>query len=337
MKPRVHKGLLLAAALGSLAAHWLVLTGVDLDTEPGSGTEKGRVMVATLPLPPAAPGIQKTAPPPAPRPTPPTRTARTEPTVAPESQPSRDLPEDRDGADTATEQPASAQAPQRPVIKDLDGQIPFEVFLGDGDGEPLAQMTHTLRIQNGRYEMTSRGEALGLLALMYSGLLTQHSSGVFDSTGFMTRLYSEQKGKKPESRVTVDPSGLLAQFSHGGTAPIAAQALQDRLSVIYQLALRVRAEEGMLESIDFPVLSTSALENWRFARTGTETIRIHDQSVSTLHYRRLKTEGTEKTGIDVWIDTQGDGWPVQIRLTDKKGMVITQRRATLRSTRTETK
>jgi hypothetical protein len=334
---------LLLAASGSLLAHWLVLNGVgQMGSAPASEEPPqttNAVMVAALDL--QAPTLMARKP---------TASATA---AALQAMPASDMqspsgsvpaginqsaatlsatdasgmpPEDARPVQTAAVSdpgPVASEPPEEP----LSGKLAFRVYLGEGDGEPLALVTHTLHFGKGHYEISSRGEALGLLATLYSGLLTQRSVGTWGVNGFETLEYVEQRGKKPETRVSINQADLSASFSNGQNAALQSANAQDRLSVIYHLGQQVRGQILKPGEIrDFQVLSTSGTEDYRFTFVGMETLNMGAGAVQAGHFRRLQAGGPEKTGIEIWYDSASDALPLQIRLIDKKGLVITQKR-----------
>lgn len=325
-RPRKSRRLLLLAALVSLGSHWLVLRGVDIDFDTGPDEAASTVMFTAISAN-TAPVLPPPKPRAAPVPTPPAAVAMTP--MVPEDPSPTPPGEDTGQAADEAKPPGPEEARTDKSMAAQSGQLQFQVFLGDGEGEALAGMTHTFQFTGNRYEISSRGEALGFMALLYSGLLTQHSSGVWDGLGFSTRLYSEQRGKKPENRAQVDGEKKEVTFSNGNQVALANPHVLDRLSVMYQLGLQLRSQGNAYEPPPMDVLSSSALEKWQFARMGIEKLRFGELGVDAIHYQRRNAEGQEKTGIDIWYDTGTDPWPLQIRLTDKKGMVITQKRALL--------
>lgn len=337
MKPQGRKRLLLAAAAGSLLAHWLVLDGVELNLDGDTpGEERSVMMVAVdTPAPAAKPVLPKALPTPAARPSPgvtapPLATGNETPDPAKGNAEDSAAPTAQDAdTDKRNDKPATP-GPSALADTPVAVRLLFNVYLGDGDGaDPLANMTHTLTIREGHFDLSSRGEAVGLLALMYSGQLTQHSTGVVDAQGFATRLYTEQRGKKPETRATVDTADRNVLFSNGNSTRLQSISIQDRLSVIYQVGLLLRSQPDLSDINGLPVLTSSSFENWHLVKVGTERLRIGDNQVVATHFRRVQQEGSDKTGIELWYDTGPEAWPLQIRLTDRKGMVMTQRRQSL--------
>lgn len=331
MKPTVRKRLLLVAALVSLGSHWMLLKGIpslSLQTaEPSAGSVMMTVVTPLAQADRPSMGVRK---PPAsgnavtsPKPTVPADASPQQQAVENTLDPARadvDEREDEVRPTSATRQ-SPADEPETPQ----SGQLQFDVFLGDGEGDALAVMTHTLLFRDGQYTLSSRGEALGLLAMLYSGLLTQNSIGTWGEDGFSTLQYSEQRGKKPEQKGQVDPQRRTLSFSNGHSSPLGEGPVLDRLSVLYQLGLWLKDPAHLGKPAVYQVMSGSALERWTFVRAADAVLTIAERQVPSVHYRRQNPEGTEKTALDVWYAKHGDGLPIQIRLTDRKGTVITQR------------
>ncbi len=223
------------------------------------------------------------------------------------------------------------ETPGKPLAVPLkSGALVFDVYLGATESDPLAKMTHELKFTDHGYEISSRGEALGLLASLYSGLLTQRSVGLMTDAGFSPQQYSEQKGKKPESITVFDQKTASIQFS-GGTGQALPEHAQDRLSVIYAITAQLKNSEttGSLpkqgDVIKFKVANTQSIEDFDFDCLGYESVALRNGEVQAMRFKRTKSSNGEKSSIEIWFSPATEWLPVQIRLTDKRGMVITQR------------
>ncbi len=210
-------------------------------------------------------------------------------------------------------------------------ELLFHMYLGEAEGNPLAQVVHSIQIDGNFYEISSTGQALGLFANLYSGLLNQKSIGQIGSEGLQPQLYTEQRGKKPETQVLIDRNSGQVLFGANQTGPEVIPNLQDRLSVIYRLGRDIEnftAIAGVIntgQQWQYPVVSSSAMETFVFEAIKPEILKLTDSSqVQTWHIRRVETSGNQKLSIDLWLDPTLAWLPVQIRFTDKKGLVITQ-------------
>jgi len=216
------------------------------------------------------------------------------------------------------------------AVTPKSGVLVFDVYLGAAESDPLARMTHELKFTDQGYEISSRGEALGLLASLYSGLLTQRSAGLMEKGDFQPKSYSEQKGKKPESVTVFDYTSASIQFAGAAGQPL-PEKTQDRLSVIYSLTsyLKDGSQKNTLpkpgDVISYKVANTQSIEDFDFECTGYEPISLQNGEARALKFRRVKNSNGEKTSIELWFNPLTDWLPIQIRLTDKRGMVITQR------------
>lgn len=318
------------AAAGSVLMHWAVLQGPIPWLDEPDDAPPGDLSMVTLPAATVAP--TPTADPTANptvglRPRPADTLAQTTPGQSTPSQATSSEEPRNPAAEPAQEPAKEAEKAVAKPVEPIAVRLKFRVSLGSGDNDALAMVTHSLALSEGHYEISSRGEALGLLATLYSGLLTQKSVGNWSSGGFETLHYTEQRGKKPETHVNLSPGDRNAQFSNGNGVTLASKDAQDRLSVIYHLGQSLRNKPPTAgENRRFEVLSTNGVETYRFTMVGSESLSVDGVSREAWHVSRQASEPGEKTGIDIWYDLDGDGWPLQIQLTDKKGMVITQKR-----------
>jgi hypothetical protein len=210
-------------------------------------------------------------------------------------------------------------------------ELLFHMYLGEAEGNALAQVIHSIQIDGNFYEISSTGQALGLLANLYNGFLNQKSIGQIGEEGLQPQLYTEQRGKKPEIRVLIDRNSGEVLFGANQTGPEVIPNLQDRLSVIYRLGRDIEnftAIAGIIhtgQQWQYPVVSSSAIETFVFEAIKPEVLTLADSSkVQTWHIRRVETGGNGKSSIDLWLDPTLAWLPVQIRFIDKKGLMITQ-------------
>jgi hypothetical protein len=328
------KPLILLAAVGSLTAHlgaaWLS-ADIGLEAENPSGEP----LMLSVVIPETAKPV---TPIPARSTTPKTSTPEIvmpalSDAVAQPEEPAQ-LPTEVAEAQTPSVEDAKAPspvlAPDATQTQPKSGVLVFDMYLGAAEGEPLAIMTHELKFTEQGYEISSRGEALGLMAILYSGLLTQRSVGVMTNGGFSPQHYSEQKGKKPETTVLFDRNNTSIQFGNSPRQPL-PENTQDRLSVIYALSAQLReyATKDLLpkqgDVVKYKVANTQNIEDFDLECLGYETVVLPNRETQALKFRRTKQTNSEKTSIELWFSPKEEWLPIQIRLTDKKGMVFTQR------------
>jgi hypothetical protein len=204
----------------------------------------------------------------------------------------------------------------------------FRVYWGDyTEARSVARLEYRLLRSGERYEIRTEGEAEGLISLVYSGTLTQHSTGRIAASGLAPTRYVEQRGKRPERGITLDPD---AQRLHpvGGGAPVPMPpGTQDRLSVFYQLGLLARARPERFAAgsvIELPVATMREVRTERFTVVGDDLLSTARGAVRALHLSRPPPPGTDDPRIDLWLGYDFDMLPVRLRIEDSGRRVLDQ-------------
>ncbi|HEX4844413.1 MAG TPA: DUF3108 domain-containing protein [Limnobacter sp.] len=194
----------------------------------------------------------------------------------------------------------------------------------------LAVSHHKLRVAGNHYKLESVSQAKGLLALVYSGQLTQKSEGLVDSKqGFAPLYYSEQRGKKPLAETTIDvKTGQVMFRKNGENAPFET-GLQDRLSMIYQIAARLQCKADFKagDTVPMRVMSTGRVgtELWAFKTEESITIDLGqgDRAVSAWLFES-KPEDARDEVVRIWYAKDLAWKPVKIQIQDADGKSLTQ-------------
>lgn len=211
----------------------------------------------------------------------------------------------------------------------IDTDLQFSVTHSQIPGE-LAVSTHKLRVAGTQYKLESTSQAKGLLALLYSGQLTQKSEGLLNpQTGLTPLYYAEQRGKKPVAESMLNAETQQVQFKRNGESAPYEKGLQDRLSMIYQIAARLRCNSDLKAGDTLPlrVMSTG--------RLNTEVFTVQTAGDMTLNLgkgdRRIGTlllETTPETAGDeivrIWYSKDLNWQPVKIQIQDNDGKTLTQ-------------
>lgn len=213
--------------------------------------------------------------------------------------------------------------------KVFDSDLQFSVTHSQIPGE-LAVSTHKLRVAGTQYKLESTSQAKGLLALLYSGQLTQKSEGLLDAqTGLTPLYYAEQRGKKPVAESMLNAETQRVQFKRNGESAPYEKGLQDRLSMIYQIAARLRCDNNlkMGDTLPLRVMSTGRLNSEVFTVQATGDMRLNlgkgDRRVSTLAFETTpETTGDEI--VRIWYSKDLNWQPVKIQIQDHDGKTLTQ-------------
>lgn len=207
--------------------------------------------------------------------------------------------------------------------------LSFALFHSQVPGR-LAVTTHDMKVNGNQYKLDSVSEAKGLLALMHSGQLTQHSEGmVVEKRGLEPSLYTEKRGKKPVREVEMDAQAKQVLFKKNGEKAAYVPGLQDRLSLVYQLAgiWSCANSDTIGHFTRLPVSSTGKIETETFTADAVEDLELglngKESAVKALRLSN-KPKDKEDDVIRVWL-APGMGWlPVQIQVEEPKGTKMTQ-------------
>ncbi|HEX4855191.1 MAG TPA: DUF3108 domain-containing protein [Limnobacter sp.] len=210
-----------------------------------------------------------------------------------------------------------------------DTDLRFSLTHSQVPGE-LATSSHKLRVAGTQYKLESTSQAKGLLALLYSGQLTQKSEGLVDAQLGLTPLYySEQRGKKPLAETLLNAETQKLVFKRNGETAPYEKGLQDRLSMIYQLSARLRCSNDLKQGdqVTLRVMSTG--------RVGTEVFRLQkseelllnlgqgERKVSSLQFETKPEEPGDEI-VRIWFSKDLEWQPVKIQIMDSEGKSITQ-------------
>ena len=229
-----------------------------------------------------------------------------------------------------TPTPPPTQPPRPGATLPGSTTLVYDVTLGE-QGAPVGKVVYDLSINNQRYDLKIRGEAVGIAALFYAGLWVEHSQGTVAADGFHPQRYSEQRGKRPETYATMFPATQEVQFGEDPNRRAYPLGLQDRLTMLFQLGSLARAasdQAGGLHAgqpFEMAVASTNDIETIRFKYLGQAAIEIGDKTEQAWHFEKVVSKPFQESQIDAWFSPSKLWLPVQIKVTDKKGITFVQR------------
>ena len=105
------------------------------------------------------------------------------------------------------------------------------------------------------------------------------------------------------------------------------EGTQDRLSVLFQLGLIVRANPQRFVAgarIELPVATLREVRLERFEVMGDEVLIVNDRPWRALHLKRPLIQAGRDPSVQVWLGYDADFQPIRIRLEDAKGQVLDQ-------------
>lgn len=211
----------------------------------------------------------------------------------------------------------------------VDTDLQFSLTHSQIPGE-LAISSHKLRVAGKQYKLESTSKAKGFLALLYSGQLTQKSEGLVDSQLGLTPLYyAEQRGKKPVAESMLNAETQQIIFKRNGESAPYEQGLQDRLSMIYQIAARLRCNNDLKQgdTLVMRVMSTGRVANETFALREESEISLDlgegDRRVKTLQFESKPEDASDEI-VRIWYSKDLNWQPVKIQIQDAEGKSLTQ-------------
>ena len=240
------------------------------------------------------------------------------------------LPEARAAA--ADDAPAS-RAPSgkllfgKPLPLPAVGRWQFGVYYGDYQNKlRLATLEYAVEVDGSRYRLQTEGRASGVVALVYSGVLTQSSAGRLSENGLAPEKYSEQRGNRPRRSLSVDYASNQVSFE-GKPPETLVPGAQDRLSALIQLGLMARALPERFAKgsvIALPELTLGDIEKSRYLSMGESVLEAGSGPLRALHLERTAPRGEGDPKIEIWLGYDQSLLPVRIRATEPGGRVLDQ-------------
>ncbi len=208
------------------------------------------------------------------------------------------------------------------------GEQRFRVYYGDMSRDVVvAEIDY--RLQNGgdTYEVDTRGKAVGVVAMFYSGVLIQTSVGRVSGQGLLPERYGERRGKRPERVIRFD-HGRRKMIGLGTPAEVdLVPGTQDRLSIFYQVGLLARSKPELFQRgqrFTMPLASMKEIDKVSFLVAGEEAVETGRGRVPAVRLTVRNEADPDDPIIDVWLGTGLSMLPVRIRVSEDDGKVIDQ-------------
>lgn len=221
--------------------------------------------------------------------------------------------------------PAPPPAPPEPLAKPAlppatypYKKVSMRYSLYYGEGEALVgAVHHDWKVENGRYALQERIEAVGLAALFFGDDYVQRSEGSIGPEGLLPDRYSfNQSGKDPEA-VDFDWSQTRLQMRRGSRAIEAPLRIgtQDLLSLQHQLYFMrpLRANNIIY------VATARRLQTHTIEVIGEENLELPPGPVRTLHIKSTDSEGNV---LELWLDRDRSLLPVRVLSINRKGRIF---------------
>lgn len=314
LDPLVHfvhrRSFILAIAL-SLLLHTGLLLGPVIDLPNWSAPPPLTVEVQSPPPPPVS------QPQPVRRPiklapkSPPV--AQVAPEVAPDSAPLAQTP-----ATPEAPEPPAAPIDSRPAFPS-QLKLVYTVYRGE-QGISVGKTTHSWRVTNQQYLLTSSTEATGLLSLFFGGRYILISNGELSENGLKPISFWIQRGQSGERTeyAEFDWEAKSLQFGkhHERHNVALSQGTQDQLSVFYHLALTA-PHSGRFK---LALTTGRKFNQYEYQVIGEESLETPLGVLKTQHLANVTQEAGNRT--DIWLAVDHHYLPVRFMLTAQKGEIL---------------
>lgn len=181
------------------------------------------------------------------------------------------------------------------------------VGVGELDWQPQGR-SYTLRLEG-------RLPPLGTL-------IVQTSRGGFDRAGLAPERYTDKRLRRGEQAANFQRDKGSVTFSGPGIELALLPGMQDRLSVMLQLAAIANAwskPPPVGEHLLIQVVGARGDSHvWALRYEGPQPVRTAEGSVPALHFTR-EPNGPYDTQAEFWLDGARSYLPVRVRLTDGRG------------------
>ncbi len=153
----------------------------------------------------------------------------------------------------------------------------------------------------------------------------QQSTGVFSASGLLPERFSDRA--RSEQATHFDHAGGRVVFSNNQPEALLLAGMQDRLSVLLQLAmLAAAAPERFTPGTELviPTATTHDAGEWIFRVVGEEDLALPGGSVRALKLEHLPRKEFDQR-VELWIAPGQAYAPVRLRLTNPDGGWVDQR------------
>jgi hypothetical protein len=177
------------------------------------------------------------------------------------------------------------------------------------------------RREGGSYRIESSVTAIGIFESR------QSSAGSVRAEGLVPHRFTLQSSRRDPRSIDFDWAARRVSFSHtGGSEPTQPQ-MQDRLSLMMQLAWRHRRQPGV-STFEMPVAGPRHVSTYVFRVEGEETVTMPAGRFEAVKFERRKESSDDE--FEVWLAPSLCSLPVRLRFADDKGLVIEQRLSAVR-------
>ncbi len=194
----------------------------------------------------------------------------------------------------------------------------YKAAYAQGDAYPMNVGNLKLRFQHadGKYELTTMGQASGFFRFVYPGVLRMKSVGKLTERGLEPDAFEmarEREGgqARPPRKVVFDREAKLIRLNDKPPVPIEGQVF-DVLTFIVQFYFAVPdADEVTLQ-----VVSPTRVDAYTLKRGGKETLDTPQGKIETEIWRGARKSSAGEA--EFWLAPSWHYIPFKVRMTDEK-------------------
>lgn len=150
-------------------------------------------------------------------------------------------------------------------------------------------------------------------------LITQTSRGRIEAAGLAPERHTDRRIRRSELAANFQRAQGRVSFSNGAADQPLLPGMQDRLSVMVQLAAVAAAgaqPPPVGQTVRIAVVGARGdAAVWVLRFEGVQTVALADGAVSAWHYRR-EPDSPHDTRAEYWLDPARGHLPLRVRLTD---------------------
>lgn len=287
-----------------LAVHLLVLRPAPQLLAPAREGAGPKFTMRSVPAPAPEPAIVAAAPAPAP----------TMPAPASRRAPSRPAP-----AAAPPAAAAPAQALPASIVALPSAVLHYELSVRSRGVTLSGRARLDWRQDGERYDARLQLAADGLRERVW------HSAGTLAAAGLAPERFSDRQ--RSEQAIHFDRGAGRVVFSNNQPEAALVAGVQDRLSVVLQLAMLVAAEPARFAvgtHVAIPTVGTREAGDWVFRIVGEEDLALPGGTVRALKLERLPRREYDQR-LELWLAPGHAYAPVRLRLTNADGGWVDQR------------
>lgn len=172
------------------------------------------------------------------------------------------------------------------------------------------------------YRLQLEAEASGLTSLVFPGKLVITSSGRLGPTGFEPERYTYAAGKRSERATNINRDTLRVTFSSNDRSFAMEPGLQDRLSVVLQMALLAQDDPQRVQPgarMPLQLAGLGSVAPMVFKAQGQQTMTLAQGDEQVVYLATDQPLERDASKIEVWLSPSRGYAPLRFRYTESNG------------------